>query len=292
MSTIREEHPVFRSCLYVPGYQPRLIERAYATEADAVIIDLEDAVPKTEKLRARQVAAQITAGSPPKPTFVRVNSVRSGMCEDDVRAVAGPGLIGVRLPKVGYQGDVKRVESLLDQAGSTATIHVLIESAYALEIAYELATASPAVGMLGLGESDLCADIRADPEGVTMDASRARLIMVSRAAGLPNPCQSVSPEIHNPDVLRRTSSHGKRLGFMGRMAIHPAQLPVINEVYTPNQQEILDAQEIFQAAELARQQNRTVVLTNEGRVIAPPVIANARNILRLANALNLVEAPA
>jgi citrate lyase subunit beta/citryl-CoA lyase len=249
-------------------------------------------VPKADKERARQAAARITAELPPKPTYVRVNSMRSGLCEDDVRAVAGAGLTGVRIAKVEYANEVKRVEALLAEAGSPAVLHLLLETAHALEIAFILATASPAVGMLGIGESDLQADLRAEADGVTMDSSRARVIIASRAAGLPNPCQSVYTEVRDLDGLLRTSRHGKRLGFMGRMAIHPAQVPVIHEVYTPTKQEIEDAREICREADLARQQNKAIVLTERGTLIGPPIIANAQNVLRLANALEAVEASA
>lgn len=292
MSVFRRNHAIFRSCLYVPGHQPRRVEQAYETQADAVIIDLEDGVPKADKDRARQAAARITAELPPKPTYVRVNSMRTGLCEDDVRAVAGPGLTGVRIAKVEYASEVKRVEALLAEAGSPGVIHLLIESAHALEIAFILATASPAVGMLGLGESDLQADLRAEADGVTMDSSRARVIIASRAAGLPSPCQSVYTEVRDLNGLLSSSRHGRRLGFMGRMAIHPAQIPVINEVYTPTKQEIADAREICRQADLARQQDKAIVLTEKGMLIGPPIIANAQNVLRLANALEAVEASA
>jgi citrate lyase subunit beta/citryl-CoA lyase len=274
----------------VPGHQTRLIERAYESQADAVILDLEDAVPPSEKSRARENAARITATTPPKPTFVRVNSMASGRAEDDVRAVAGPGLSAVRMAKVARSEDVRQVAMLLDQAGCPAPIHLLIESAYALEIAFDLARSSPAVAMMSLGESDLCADLRIPADGPAMEACRSRVVIASRAAGLPSPCQSVFPHVYDIDALLHTSRRAKAHGFMGRMALHPMQIPAIHEVYTPTAQEIADAQAIFRTAELALRANRSVVLSERGSVIAPPILANARNVLRLAEALNLLEA--
>lgn len=291
MNAPRIENPVFRSCLYVPGHQTRLIERAYESEADAVIIDLEDAVPSTEKLRARQTASRITTSLPPKPTYVRVNSMASGRGEDDVRAIAGPGLSGVRLAKVGYPSDVEQVELLLAQADCPASIHLLIETAHALEIAFVLATSSPAVGMLSLGEHDLCADLRVATEGPVMDACRSRVVIASRAAGLRGPSQSVYQDIRDNDGLLRTSRYGKSLGFMGRMAVHPLQIPAIHEVYTPTSEEIADAQTIFRFSGLASGENQSVAVavTDDGRIISPPILAKAKNVLQLASALNLVE---
>ena len=288
MSDPQPAHPVYRSCLYVPGHQPDRIRRAYESAADAVIIDLEDAVPVSHKAIARQTAADITSRPTPKPTFVRLNSTRSGLCEQDVLAVAGVGLTGVRLAKTERTSEVRLVARLLRQAGCEAVIHVLIESAAGLENASRLATASPAVGMLGLGESDLRADLYADMDGATMDATRTRVIIASRAAGLPNPLQSVFPDPRNPEGLLATSRHGKRLGFIGRMAIHPSQVPVIHSVYTPQPHEIEEALEICSAVELAAARDQTIVINSKGKMVGPPAIANARQTLRLAAALELV----
>jgi citrate lyase subunit beta / citryl-CoA lyase len=279
---------VFRSCLYVPGHHPDRIARAYDSEADAVILDLEDAVPPPQKQAARAIVAEaLAARAPSKPTYVRVNPVFSGLCEDDVRAVAGAGLSAIRMAKVASPEEVRQVAGLLRDLGHPATIHVLIESASALEHAFALATASPAVTMLGLGESDLQADLNTTKEGPTMDASRARVIIASRAAGLPNPCQSVYAEPRDLDGLLVTSKHGRRLGFLGRMAIHPAQIPIINTVYTPTVNEIDDALEICAAVDLAAMQNRSIIITEHGRMVGPPAVARAKQVLELASALNL-----
>jgi citrate lyase subunit beta / citryl-CoA lyase len=288
MSDNQRKPQVFRSCLYVPGHHPDRIARAYDSEADAVILDLEDAVPAPQKSRARDIVAQVTAlPAPPKPTYVRVNPMSSGLCEDDVRAVAGIRLAGIRMAKVGSPEEVRRVADLLHDLGHSATIHVLIESASALEHAFELATASRAVTMLGLGESDLQADLNTTKEGPTMDASRARVIIASRAAGLPSPCQSVYAEPNDLDGLLVTSKHGRRLGFLGRMAIHPMQLPIIHTVYTPTMGEIDDALEICAAMDLAAMQNRSIIITERGRMVGPPAVAKAKQVLELAYALNL-----
>ncbi|HEX4222553.1 MAG TPA: CoA ester lyase [Pseudonocardiaceae bacterium] len=287
MSQALLRHRVFRSCLYVPGHHPDRITRAYDTEADAVILDLEDAVPAPQKAMARDIVAEAMALPTAKPTYVRVNPMASGLCADDVRAVAGAGLAGIRMAKVGSADEVRYIADLLDELGHPAAIHVLVESATALEHAFELATAAPAVTMLGLGESDLQADLNTTKEGPTMDASRARVIIASRAAGLPNPCQSVYAEPRDLDGLLVTSRHGRRLGFLGRMAIHPAQLSIIHDVYTPTMDEIDDALEICAAVELAAMQNRSIIITEHGRMVGPPAVARAKQLLELASSLNL-----
>ena len=111
--------PVLRSALYVPGSRPELFEKALGGEADAVIIDLEDAVAPSRKEEARAAAADLIGYPRAKPVFVRVNGIRSGLVQDDVAALAGPGLAGIRLPKVESAGDVASVAALLEAAGRT-----------------------------------------------------------------------------------------------------------------------------------------------------------------------------
>jgi len=280
---------LFRSCLYVPGHHPDRFEAAYNCPADAVILDLEDAVPAPYKLRARANVAAVLADGPPKPTYVRVNSVRSGLCELDVRAVIGPGLAGIRIAKAHTAAEVREVDRLLTTGGSNAVLHPLIETAHALEHAFALATAAPRVAMLGLGESDLWADLHITADSPTTDAARARVIIASRAAGLPSPAQSVFPQVRDLDGLLTSSRVGRRLGFVGRMAIHPAQIPIIHDVYTPEPAEIAEALEICDAEKLALEQDRTIVITPSGRMVGPPMIAAARNTLELARSLELIS---
>lgn len=279
---------LFRSCLYVPGHHPERIEAAYRSSADAVILDLEDAVPEPHKLKARANVSGVTSGATSKPTYVRVNSMRSRLCQDDVLAVVGPGLAGIRIAKTASADEVREIDRLLTSVGSGAVLHPLIESAHALEHAYAVATASPRVAMVGLGESDLRADLHTTADSPTMEAARVRAIIASRAAGLQSPAQSVYPEVRDLRGLLATSQQGKRLGFVGRMAIHPSQISIIHDVYTPEPAEIAEALDICKAEKLAREQERSVVITRNGRMVGPPMILAARNMLEMAMALELI----
>jgi citrate lyase subunit beta/citryl-CoA lyase len=277
----------FRSYLYVPAHQPERIQKAYDSIADAVVLDLEDAVSETRKDAARDVAAEMLTVTPPKPTSVRVNPASSPRCREDVLAVAKPGLSAVRLPKVESAEEIRQVAEWLDEAGSSAEIQLLIESAHALENAYHLATASPRVGLLGLGETDLRADLRSGMDEATLDASRARCVIASRAARLDSPVQTVYPDVRDLDGLRASTERGKAMGFLGRFAIHPAQLPIIHDVYTPTGEEISEAQAVADAACRARAENSTMVITAEGRTVGPPMVANAHMVLDLAKNLKI-----
>ncbi|MFL6117946.1 MAG: HpcH/HpaI aldolase/citrate lyase family protein [Catenulispora sp.] len=285
----QEPPGLFRSCLYVPAHQTGWIDKAYRSAADAVILDLEDGVPAGHKLRARANVAAITAEATAKPTYVRVNPVRSGLCQDDVRAASGPGLVGIRIAKTAAPPDVQAVDRVLTSVAGSAVLHPLIESAHALEHIYAIATASPRVAMIGLGESDLWADLNTGPDSATMEAARVRAVIAARAADLPSPAQSVFPQVRDLDGLLRTSRAGKRLGFLGRMAIHPSQIPIIHDVYTPEAAEIAEALEICEAEDQARVQDRSIVITPAGRMVGPPMITAARATLRMARTLDLIR---
>lgn len=271
----------FRSYLYVAGSDPRRIEKALASEADAVVIDLEDAVAPNRKEEARRIAAGVLKRDNPKPVFVRVNAPGSEHSERDVEAVAGPGLAGLRLPKVESVEDVLRVAERLEELGCEAGIQCLIESAIGLEMALEIARSHPRVTALAPGEADLAADL-----GVSGDEgllyARSRLVAASRAAGLQGPVQSVYTGVRDLDGLRRSTEAGRRLGFFGRSAIHPAQIPVINEVFTPTEEEVAEAKKLLQAMERAAASGTGAFALEDGRFVDEAVVRAARSTLALA----------
>ncbi|GGS20421.1 CoA ester lyase [Streptomyces aureoverticillatus] len=276
---------VHRSYLYVPAHKGRVVEKAYASEADAVVLDLEDAVPLGSKAQARRAAAEILATTPPKPTYVRVNSIAGGLAHDDVRAVAGPGLAAVRLPKAEHPQQIRDAARWLEEAGSDAGVQILVESALGVEALSELAHATPRLERIGLGENDLCADLRTDFDGPTMDAARVRCVFVSRAAGLVSPAMSVYPRLDDPEGLRRSCLDGRGMGYFGRFAVHPCQLPVINEVFTPSSDEVAEARALLAAAVARPDEGSSVFVTEDGRTVAPPLIANAHALLAMTDAL-------
>ena len=164
----------------------------------------------------------------------------------DLAMVAGlPRTVGARLPKVESAATVRAVAGQLPGR----ELHPLLESALGVERAYRIATAVPAVASLGLGEADLRADL-----GLPADADealsypRSRTIVAARAAGLPAPAQSVYPHVRDQAGLAASCRAGRRLGFHGRAAIHPAQLPVIEDAYAPSEAEVDAARQLLAAA--------------------------------------------
>lgn len=273
--------PPVRSYLYVPGTDPRRIEKALVSEADAVIIDLEDSVAADRKEEARANAAAALGPQLPRPLFVRIDAPGSALADADLEAVALPNLAGVRLPKTESVDEVRRIARRLEELGCGAEIHCLIESALGLELAFEIARSHERVAALSVGEADLAADLGVQDETGLLYA-RSRVVSAARAAGLPRPAQSVYTAVRDLEGLRRTSEEGKRLGFFGRSAIHPAQLPIINEVFTPTAGEVAEAEGLLERLEESAGEGTGAFVLEDGRFVDEAVVRSARFTLAAA----------
>jgi citrate lyase subunit beta/citryl-CoA lyase len=273
--------PPLRSALYVPGDRPDRFETARASEADAIVLDLEDAVAPDRKAYARGAVAQFAteARSKPKPVFVRVNGLASGLTGHDLDALAGAALAGVRAPKVEGADDVAAFVELLEHAGIEADLWCLLESARGVEHAYEIACCAR-VAAVGLGEADLRASLRVRADAA-LDYARSRCVIAARAAGLPPPMQAVHTTLRDSDGLRRSTEHGRALGFFGRSAIHPEQVAVINEVFTPSAEEVAAAHEVASAGERSGASSLP-----DGRFVDRAVAEQARAVIDLAERLS------
>lgn len=267
-----------RGYLYAPGSDRRLMEKALAGDADAVVFDLEDAVAPNRKQTAREQVADLLRTPPPKPVFVRVNAIASGLAEADLAAVAGPWLSGVRLPKTESPTEIRQVAELLDRLGCPAGIQCLIESALGVEYAFDLARAHARVMAIGLGEADLRADL-----GVSGDTgllyARSRIVIAARAAGLPAPAQSVYPHIRDEEGLRASTLEGKRLGFFGRSLIHPSQIAMVNQIYTPSAEELERARALIEQLDRAEEAGSGAFALPDGRFVDRAIVEAARRIL-------------
>jgi citrate lyase subunit beta/citryl-CoA lyase len=215
--------------LYVPADRPDRVEKAIASRAHAVIVDLEDGVPAAAKERARANLPALLAGEREKPVYVRINAGSAA----DLEAIAALELAGVVVPKVERPGDLP----------PGPTVNALIESAAGLEAAYEIAL-QPQVAGISLGESDLRSQTGALEAG--LDWARGRIVNAAVAAGLPRPPQSVYPNVRDLDGLAESCRRGRALGHLGRAAIHPDQLPVIERAFLPTDEEVERARETIE----------------------------------------------
>lgn len=266
--------------LYVPGDRPDRVTKALGSGADVVVVDLEDAVGQDRKEYAlRATAERLTDPAPgPVPVHVRVNALTGPLAAHEIRTLAAlPGLAGLRLPKVSSPAEVHRAAAW-SRAPSVPPLYALLESALGIEHAFAIATAHPALRGIALGEADLRADLGVRAESC-LGWPRARTVIAARAAGLAPPPQSVHSDVRDLDGLARSCAHGRDLGFVGRAAIHPRQLPVIEAAYLPSAAEIAAAEDIVEAAAVAGGA-RTLA---DGRFIDPAVVAGARRTLELAH---------
>ena len=289
---------VLRSLLFVPGNTPRMLDRAVNLRPDAFIPDMEDSVPWDEKGNARGVTAayvpELAATS--VPVIPRVNSLDTGLLEDDLSAVVGPHIYGVSVGKMDNPEIVAEVASMLEQAESDAGIErgstrlvPWIESAEAIVKVYEICESSDRIVAVALGAEDFTNDmeIRRTDSDSELAYARGAIAVAARAAGvlaLDTPFFA----FRDPVALKANSEMSKAIGFKGRFAIHPAQLDIINSVYSPSEDEISQAQREIEAFEEAAAMGRGST-SLDGKVIDVPVVKRAQALIEKARAMGLTE---
>lgn len=277
---MRQPDVLYRSYLYVVGYRDDHIAKAYDSDVDAVILELEDAVSRDRKQDARRVIREVLQAVPPKPTLVRINPIGSGHTRADLDAVADLPLVAIRVAKVESASDVRRLSTWLAELGSDLPLHVLLESAQAIEHAYDVLTADPRVTGVGIGEQDLCADLGvSSEEGLAY--ARSRVVTAAAAAGIPPPVQSVWTDIRDLEGLRASCDRGRRLGFVGRPALHPAQIQTINEAYTPTAAAVAEAEDLQAAFDAAIAGGDAGFTLPDGRFVDRAVVRSAQRTLAL-----------
>ncbi len=282
-----------RSYLFAPGSNEKLLTKVFTVGADAVLFDLEDAVAPSEKSRARALVAKAVADSTGNqiPVFVRINGIDSDWWREDVRAIVGPGLSAIRVPKCESAADLIRVNEVVSEVEAATGLPVgairvvcAIESAKGILNAREIA-AAPRVLHLSFGASDYIRDLaieHSDDERETLYA-KSHLATVSRAMGLDAPVAAVFTRLSDADGLRRSTEAYRRLGFFGRACIHPSQVPIVNEVFTPTEAQIEQATKTVALYEQALDNGSAAVQDERGQFIDEAIARRARDILARAN---------
>jgi citrate lyase subunit beta/citryl-CoA lyase len=264
--------PTPTTLLFVPGDRAERFDKAVASGADAVIIDLEDSVPPAAKTRARAAVASWLAHH---RAYVRVNPARTGDFSDDVEMLgSAEGVAGLVLPKAEAPDDVDRLQ---EGVRSDAPIVALIESAAGLVGAAAIA-AHPRVALLAFGNLDFAADCGmtvTGPEELELLSARSHLVHVSRAAGLPGPIEGVTADVSTDDAALRDSLRAVRLGFSGKLCVHPRQVPVVAGAFAPTAEQVAWAEQITASV-------TDGVALVDGAMVDRPVILRARNVLARA----------
>ncbi len=266
--------PINKTFLFVPGHQPTRFDKACATQADAIIIDLEDAVSPDDKDSARQAIAAWLPGE--RPVMLRINAIDTPWFADDLTLCQSPGISGVILPKAELASDLDRIAATL---GPDMPLFPLIETAKGMWNAHELAHAK-SVCRLMFGSIDFQFDLGIDGEGDELLYFRSQLVLVSRLAGLQAPVDGVTTALDDPDQLSADVSYARRLGFGGKLCIHPKQVDLVNRGFLPSDADVQWAHRIV----LAMQAANGAAVAVDGKMVDKPVLLRAETILNSAAA--------
>ena len=269
-----------RSVLFSPGDRPELMRKAPAAGADTVVFDLEDAVTPARKSEARSAVAGVltdAAFDPDAEVCVRVNA-DAATAADDLDAVLDddPRLDSVMVPKAAAAADIREVAELVAARGADLPLMALCESARGVLAADEIA-AVPAVDAVAFGAEDLAADVGATRTegGEEVSHARQRVVLAAAAADV-DAIDTVFTDIEATDRLAEETATAAQLGYDGKMAIHPAQVEVINEAFTPDPEEAEWAEKVLAAREAA--DDRGVVRVDD-EMIDAPLVARAERIV-------------
>jgi citrate lyase beta subunit len=262
-----------RSLLFVPGNDERKLERALGAGADIVVADLEDAVPASEKPAARSLVARALDDAETQSLVgVRVNGVGTTFWEDDLRTVANLELGLVVLPKASP-------ESAAALGGNGVPVLAIVETALGLKHAYETASSARIAGLM-LGAIDLGLELGLEPrrDGQEVLFARSQLVLDSAAAGIRAPFDQVHPDTRDAEALEAECRLARSLGLRGKACIHPAQVEIVNRVFTPSEAEVARARRVVEAYELAGAKGRGAV-SLDGEMVDLPVVERAKQVL-------------
>ena len=285
-----------RSMLFLPGNTPNLILNGDSLGADAIILDLEDAVAPDQKDAARVLVrnALKTLEFRGIEKIIRINSLDTPYWKKDLDEMmpCRPELI--MTPKTSCAEDVLQFDSYMSEAEerlgmekNSVRLMPLIETALGIENAYEITSASDRVVAIFLGAEDLSADLRCErtKEGKEIFYARGRIVMAARAAGK-DAYDTPFTDVNDDEGIRADAALAKALGFTGKASISPRHLDAINEAFSPSEKEIDYAYEVIKAIRLAKEQGRGAVALR-GKMIDKPIVMRAEQTIKMAEALGL-----
>lgn len=290
-----------RSLLFAPGNEPRKVSKVATFGADAIIIDLEDAVPDADKVATRAVVRAVLKELQGPTVCVRVNSLPTGLTDGDIEAVVAEGLDVIVLPKTESREDVLHAEAVIARAEQSAGLPSgrvrllpIVESARGVLDAAAIAAAGSRVVTLAFGSGDFTRDlelpsIRWSLEGVELAYARAKLIVDARAAGRPRPIDGPYIAVRDAKGFEADCWTAQRLGFQGKICIHPSQVAPVNRVFAPDPGEVAFCRKVaveFTAA-VAR---GSASMTVDGIFVDYPILEKAERIIRLAESLAAKDA--
>ena len=278
-----------RSMLFLPGNNPNMLINGNCLGSDAVIFDLEDAVAPSQKDAARILVRNTLKYMDFRgcERIVRINSIGTPYWKEDLKQLLPykPDLI--LLPKTETAEDVCKVDEYMTELGSETGLMALIETAWGVENAFQIATASPRLKALFLGAEDLTADLRCKrtKEGREIEYARQRLVVAARAAGV-DVYDTPFTDVNDDEGIVTDATYAKALGFTGKASISPRHVEVINAVFSPTQKEIDYAYEVMEAIALAKKQGKGAIALY-GKMIDAPIVNRAMQTISAAEALGM-----
>jgi citrate lyase subunit beta/citryl-CoA lyase len=279
---------LIRSYLYAPANRPDLLRKVATRGADAVVIELEDAVPRDEKHDARRAAAGFVADAAENapPIYVRINSGEMGL--EDVDALPLQKVTGIRVPKAEDAALIARVDAALAKAerAKHVVLHPLIESVRGLYRLDEIAKASSRIERFIFGAGDYVLDVGAEatPERLETLYARQRLVARSRYLGVDAPIAHVYTPIADLEGLSRACRLDRSMGFHGRSCIHPSQVPVVNDAFRVGEREIERARRMVEGYLEAVAHGRGSVVVSDGTFVDEAGYKRAQRVLAIADA--------
>ena len=271
-----------RSFIFAPGLRPDMFPKALASGADIVCIELEDGIAPKDKLKARQRALSLfehPQADDGVERIVRINSMRERFGIEDVGAILAtetppPALM---MPKVRTPDEVKQLDGLLTEAGHDTALHVIIETNEALEAAYEIAHCSNRIAALFFGGVDMAAELRCKNAWEPLLYARARVVHAAASTGL-DVIDVPYLDLEDAEGMRVEARQARELGFAGKGAVHPKQIAVLNEVFTPSEDQIDRARRIIDEFEAAD----TGLVVIDGKLIEKPVLREMYRIVAIS----------
>ncbi len=285
-----------RSVLYMPGSNARALEKGRTLAADGLILDLEDAVaPDAKEMARQQIGAALKAGGyGARELIVRVNGLESPWGYDDIVAAAGFGADAILLPKVESAGAVHQAETIMEASGAPQALSVwcMMETPLGMLHAEEIAEASPRVGALVMGTSDLAKDLYAahTRDRLPMITALGLCMLAARAAGIAI-LDGVHLDLGDDEGFAYSCRQGKELGFDGKTLIHPKTIDVANEVFGPSEEEVEWSRTIITAHAEAAKEGKGIVVV-DGKLIENLHVLNAKRVVAMAEAIRDMESAA